>query len=115
MSPNEIPPEIYERAEILMDQFRHIEDDRELIARVLMEVGQGASSAGLTEIQSDTLEFVTSFQDRHRYAPSYDEIAKAVGLASKSGAHRVIHQLVERGVISLLPHRARSLNIVGRA
>ena len=34
--PSDISPELYERADILADRFRHIEDDRELIARVLM-------------------------------------------------------------------------------
>lgn len=117
MSPNEIPPEIYERAEILMDQFRHIEDDRELIARVLMEEARTAvpSRLGLTPIQSNVLTFVDQFQAKHGYTPAYREIAKAVGLSSKSGVHRVVHDLVSRGAVQMKPGQSRSISIVGRA
>ncbi len=43
--------------------------------------------------------------------PSFDEMKDALGLKSKSGIHRLITALVERGYIERLPHRARALQI----
>ncbi|MEX1148156.1 MAG: transcriptional repressor LexA, partial [Sphingomonadales bacterium] len=45
-------------------------------------------------------------------APSYDEMKDALGLKSKSGIHRLIKALEERGFIRRLPHRARALEIL---
>lgn len=117
MSAPEIPAEIYERAEILMDQFRHIEDDRELIARILMEIGKEPRipRVGLTPIQSSVLAFVDEFQNARGYSPAYREIAEGVGLASKSGVHRIVHDLAARGAIQLMPGHGRSVAVVGRA
>lgn len=114
MSAPEIPAEIYERAEILMDQFRHIEDDRELIARVLMEVGQG-DVAGLTQQQAAVLSFTKAFIAERGFSPKYDEIAKGAGLRAKSRVCAIIDQLQDRGFVRRLPNRARSISIVGRA
>jgi repressor LexA len=44
-------------------------------------------------------------------APSFEEMKEALGLKSKSGIHRLITGLVERGYIERLPHRARALAI----
>ncbi|MHA6731775.1 LexA family protein [Devosia sp. A369] len=115
--PSDIPEEIYERADILCDQFRDISDDRELIARVLMEVGQGRQvpRVGLTPMQSSVLTFVDEFQSERGFAPAYHEIAEGVGLASKSGVHRIVHDLVSRGALQLMPGHGRSIAVVGRA
>ena len=111
MSPNDIPAEIYERAEILMDQFRHIEDDRELIARVLMEVGKTPAGAhlGLTARQSDVLAFIDGYVAERGYSPTYRNIADGCGLASKGRAHELVRQLKDRGAVAGLPGRVRSL------
>ena len=110
--PSDISPEIYERADILADQFRHIEDDRELIARVLMAVGQGASThAGVTHEQVKVLDFVKAFQAKHNgVSPTYDEIAQALG-RSKSNIHDFLHRMADRGIVRLAT-RARSITIV---
>lgn len=115
--PSDIPEHIYERADILCDQFRHIEDDRELIARVLMEVDREPRIArvGLTPMQSSVLAFVDEFQTERGYSPAYREIAEGVGLASKSGVHRIVHDLVARGAVQLMPGHGRSVAVVGRA
>lgn len=118
MTAPDIPAEIAERAETLCDQFRHIEDDRELIARVLMEVGQGSpipSRLGLTPLQAGGLEFITGYVKSRGASPSFDEIADGLGMKSRRAVHRLVHQLVDRGVISMAPYRARSITIVGRA
>jgi len=44
--------------------------------------------------------------------PSFDEMKDALGLKSKSGIHRLISGLEERGFIRRLPHRARALEIL---
>lgn len=112
--PSDIPEEIYERADILCDQFRNIEDDRELIARVLMEVGQGAH-AGLTARQRDALAFVARFIDQQEgVSPTIREIADALQL-TLSRAHSVTKQLERRGFIAMVPRCHRSISIVGRS
>lgn len=44
--------------------------------------------------------------------PSYVEIAAAVGLAGRSGSHRIVHSLVKRGFIRHMPNRARAIEII---
>lgn len=46
--------------------------------------------------------------------PSFDEMKDALGLKSKSGIHRLISGLEERGFIRRLPHRARALEVLKR-
>lgn len=66
----------------------------------------------LTVKQRDLLLLI----DRHLKAsgvvPSFDEMKDALGLRSKSGIHRLITSLEERGFIRRLPHRARALEII---
>jgi repressor LexA len=45
-------------------------------------------------------------------SPSFDEMKEALDLASKSGIHRLITALEERGFLRRLPHRARALEVV---
>lgn len=47
-------------------------------------------------------------------SPSYEQLMERLGLASKSGVHRLVQALKERGVLSDIPGRARSLSIVTR-
>src|SRR6188474_3223287 len=44
--------------------------------------------------------------------PSFDEMKDALDLKSKSGIHRLITALVERGFIRRLPHRARAIEVL---
>ena len=71
-----------------------------------------ASTVGLTEKQGEAYRFMCDFADEHGHAPSYDEIGAALGLASKSGVHRIVTALEERGRIRRLPNRARAIEIV---
>jgi SOS-response transcriptional repressor LexA len=64
---------------------------------------------GVTLKQKMVLEFVTKYCAKHGYSPSYQEIAEAVGIASKSGVKRLVDSLVERGRLEKLPRRARSV------
>jgi repressor LexA len=66
----------------------------------------------LTQKQHDLLIFIDKRLNKNGISPSYDEMKDALGLASKSGIHRLITALEERGFIRRLPHRARALEIL---
>jgi SOS-response transcriptional repressor LexA len=68
--------------------------------------------AGLTKQQQRCLEFINGYIDTNSNAPSYVDIIDGLGLASKSGAYRLVTALAKRGYITRLPHRARSIAIV---
>jgi repressor LexA len=69
------------------------------------------SISGLTKQQSTAYRFIKSYSEETGFSPSYHEIGTALNLRSKSGVHRVIHGLQERGLISLLPNRPRSIRV----
>ncbi len=66
----------------------------------------------LTQKQHDLLIFIDKRLKKNSISPSYDEMKDALGLASKSGIHRLITALEERGFIARLPHRARALEVL---
>jgi repressor LexA len=68
--------------------------------------------AMLTRKQLQLLEFINARMARDGVPPSFDEMKDALDLRSKSGIHRLITALEERGFIRRLPHRARALEIV---
>lgn len=65
----------------------------------------------LTKKQKDLLLFIHEKMSEDDIPPSFEEMKNALGLKSKSGIHRLISALVERGYIERLPHRARALQI----
>ena len=67
---------------------------------------------GLTKRQRECLDFLSGYIEKHGYSPSYREISGAVGLVSNSEVHRVVTGLEERGHITRLPFRARTLRLV---
>lgn len=66
----------------------------------------------LTRKQYELLLFIQRRTDEDGVAPSYDEMKEALGLQSKSGIHRLITALEERGFLRRLPHRARALEVI---
>ncbi len=66
----------------------------------------------LTHQQQKLLLLIKDHLEQDGVPPSFDEMKDALGLASKSGIHRLITGLEERGFIRRLPHRARALEIV---
>ena len=70
--------------------------------------------SGLTPGQHRLLSFLQTFIDLHGYTPNYDQIAKGIGQKSKSGVHRLVSQLCERGYLKRLPQRSRTLTILVR-
>ncbi len=66
----------------------------------------------LTRKQIELLDFIRSRINAEGVPPSFDEMKEALGLKSKSGIHRLITALEERGFIRRMAHRARALDIV---
>lgn len=66
----------------------------------------------LTRKQLELLEFIRTRMDVDGVPPSFDEMKDALDLKSKSGIHRLITALEERGFIRRLAHRARAIEIV---
>ncbi len=66
----------------------------------------------LTRKQLELLDFIKNRMDRDGVPPSFDEMKDALDLRSKSGIHRLITALEERGFIRRLAHRARALEII---
>ncbi|MBF0336052.1 MAG: transcriptional repressor LexA [Alphaproteobacteria bacterium] len=66
----------------------------------------------LTRKQYELLLFIDRKLRAEGVSPSFDEMKEALGLKSKSGIHRLITGLEERGFIRRLPHRARALEVL---
>jgi len=66
----------------------------------------------LTKKQHELLMFINQRLAATGVAPSFDEMKDALRLRSKSGIHRLISGLEERGFIRRLPHRARALEVI---
>ena len=66
----------------------------------------------LTKKQLDLLSFIHQRVQRDGVPPSFDEMKLALDLRSKSGIHRLITALEERGFIRRLAHRARAIEVV---
>nr|WP_312970703.1 hypothetical protein [Brucella intermedia] len=65
----------------------------------------------MTPRQKQAYDFIRSFIDQKGYGPSYEEIQEAVGLKSKSGVHRIVHSLRDRGLIHVRPNLARCIEL----
>ncbi len=66
----------------------------------------------LTRKQSELLRFINERLKEAGVPPSFDEMKEALDLRSKSGIHRLIIALEERGFIRRLPNRARALEVL---
>lgn len=66
----------------------------------------------LTAKQRELLKFITVRLEQDGVSPSFEEMKEALDLRSKSGVHRLISALEERGFIRRLPNRARALEVV---
>ena len=66
----------------------------------------------LTRKQHELLMFIHERIKETGVSPSFDEMKDALDLASKSGIHRLITALEERGFLRRLAHRARALEVV---
>lgn len=69
----------------------------------------------LTRKQLDLFEFIDSYMQKHKVAPSYTEMQTALGYKSKSRISRLMGNLVERGFVRRIPFRARAIEIIRKA
>ncbi|MCE9507580.1 MAG: transcriptional repressor LexA [Alphaproteobacteria bacterium] len=65
----------------------------------------------LTRKQRDLLMFVNDYIQNSGLSPSFEEMKLGLNLKSKSGIHRLINALVERGFLERLPNKARALEV----
>ena len=66
----------------------------------------------LTKKQLELLTFLKNHLKKNDVSPSFDEMKDALNLKSKSGIHRLVSALEERGFIRRLPNRARAIEII---
>ena len=65
----------------------------------------------LTKKQKELFEYLTKYIEKNSISPSFEEMKIAVNLKSKSGIHRLITSLEQRGFIKRLKHKARAMEI----
>lgn len=65
----------------------------------------------LTKKQRDLLVFINDYIQKTGLSPSFEEMKEGLDLKSKSGIHRLINALVERGFLERLPNKARALEV----
>src|SRR5512145_1483067 len=66
----------------------------------------------LTAKQHELIRFIQQRLEETGVSPSFEEMKEALDLKSKSGVHRLISALEERGFIRRLPNRARALEVL---
>ncbi len=66
----------------------------------------------LTAKQHELIRFIQERLEETGISPSFEEMKEALDLKSKSGVHRLISALEERGFIRRLPNRARALEVI---
>tara|TARA_E500000331_G_C17165668_1_gene673712 strand:+ start:345 stop:551 length:207 start_codon:yes stop_codon:yes gene_type:complete len=66
----------------------------------------------MTPRQKNTLDVITDYINTNGYSPSYDDLKPLLGVASKSGVHRLVMQLVDRNKIKFMKYRARSIELI---
>ena len=66
----------------------------------------------LTEKQKELLDYITLTNKKRGICPSYEEMKNRLNLKSKSGIHRIISALEERGFIRKLANKARAIEVI---
>ena len=65
----------------------------------------------LTKKQKELFDYLCKYISENQISPSFEEMKEAVNLKSKSGIHRLITSLEQRGFIKRLKHKARAMEI----
>ena len=65
----------------------------------------------LTKKQKELFEYLSEYISKNNISPSFEEMKNAVNLKSKSGIHRLVTSLEQRGFIKRLKHKARAMEI----
>ena len=67
---------------------------------------------GITVRQKKVLDIIKKYLKTNGHAPSYEELKQLCGLRSKSGVHRYLHCLRERGYITFKDHMKRGIMVL---
>ena len=65
----------------------------------------------LTIKQKELLDFIVDYFNSKNIYPTFDEMRKFLNIKSKSGVHKLLSSLEDKGVIERLPHKARALKL----
>ena len=66
----------------------------------------------MTERRKLVLEFIRAYVKLHGVSPSYEVIAKGIGLNSKSNIHRIVHRLKADGHLVVKPYKFHAIKLV---
>jgi len=66
----------------------------------------------MTEKRKLVLDFIRAYVRLYGVPPSYEVIAKGIGLKSKSNIHRIVHRLKEDGHLKTQPYKFRAIQLV---
>ena len=73
------------------------------------------SFKSMTKKQTLVYEFIRAYFKVHGCSPSYEEIARGLGLKSRSNVHRMLHKMRREGMVSLKVKKYRSLQLNDRS
>jgi repressor LexA len=65
-----------------------------------------------TKKQQELLDFITSYMEQHKFAPSFQEMSEGTSIKSTSGVHNHLESLQERGWLARLRGRKRAIVLV---
>jgi repressor LexA len=66
----------------------------------------------ITRRQKEVLDFLTHFVEKNKYSPSYEEMAAGLGLNSLATVHKHVTNLQDKGLLSRLHNRSRSIDVI---
>ena len=69
----------------------------------------------MTKKRTLVLEFIKVYTRMHGVSPSYEVIAKSLGLRSKSNIHRIVHRLKDDGFITVKAYKFNSVKLVDQS
>jgi len=66
----------------------------------------------MTKRRQLVLDFIRAYIRLHGVPPSYEVIAKGIGLKSKSNIHRIVHRLKDDGLLETKPYKFHAIKLV---
>jgi repressor LexA len=69
----------------------------------------------MTKRSELVLDFIKAYMKIHGVPPSYEVIAKGLGLKAKSNIHRIVHKLQEEGFVQMKPYKFHSIRLVDKS
>jgi hypothetical protein len=69
----------------------------------------------MTERRKLVLDFIKAYIRLHGISPSYEVIARGIGMKSRSAIHRIVHRLQDEGYLVTKPHKFCSIRIVDKS